>query len=119
MRFNTRFLEVPKIHKNFCYFLFLTYSCFFHFIVPSIFLTWPINLGALITSFTIFLWESAANFFLVKPPDQKKAFEVLKAEGILVRPREGENIEGTIRVSVGTLQDTERFIKAYLKMLEG
>ena len=64
-------------------------------------------------------WESAANFFLVKPPDQKKAFEVLKAEGILVRPREGENIEGTIRVSVGTLQDTERFIKAYLKMLEG
>ena len=62
-------------------------------------------------------WESAANFFLVKPPDQKKAFAVLKEEGILVRPREGENIEGTIRVSVGTLQDTERFIKAYSKIL--
>lgn len=63
-------------------------------------------------------WQSAANFFLVKPTNQKKALEVLESEGILVRPREGPNIEGTIRVSVGTQKDTEQFIKAYSKLLK-
>jgi len=36
----------------------------------------------------------------------------------LVRPRKGFNIEGTIRVSIGTLKDTNSFIKAYSKVLK-
>lgn len=62
-------------------------------------------------------WQGAANFLLVKPIDQKKALEVLESEGILVRPREGPNIEKTIRISIGTLKDTDKFIKAYSKVL--
>jgi len=62
-------------------------------------------------------WESAANFLLVKPNDVKIAFNILKSEGILVRPKEDPNIEGTMRVSIGTLKDTDRFIKAYSKLL--
>lgn len=63
-------------------------------------------------------WQSKANFLLVKPENQKKAIKILQSEGILVRAREGPNIEGTIRVSIGTLKDTERFIKAYSKILK-
>ena len=63
-------------------------------------------------------WQGPANFFLVRPDDQKKTIEVLESEGILVRPRKGPNIEGTIRVSIGTLEDTERFIEAYSKLLK-
>ena len=62
-------------------------------------------------------WPGAANFLLVKPADSQKAIEVLESEGILVRPRKGPNIEGTVRVSIGTLKDTERFITAFSKVL--
>jgi histidinol-phosphate aminotransferase len=62
-------------------------------------------------------WPGAANFLLVRPDDQEGAVEALKSEGILVRPREGPNIEGTFRVSIGTLEQTERFIDAYRKFL--
>ena len=63
-------------------------------------------------------WPGVANFLLVKPDDQKKALKILESEGILVRPREGPNIEETIRISIGTLKDTERFISAYSKLLK-
>lgn len=63
-------------------------------------------------------WPSAANFLLIKPDNQEKALEILQSQGILVRPRKGPNIEGTIRVSIGIVKDTERFIKAYSKILE-
>lgn len=62
-------------------------------------------------------WEGAANFLLVKPPNAQKVYDILKKEGILVRPRHGPNIEGTIRVSIGNLKDTKRFIKAYSKVI--
>jgi len=63
-------------------------------------------------------WPNSANFLLVKPKNQKKAIKILKSEGILVRQREDSNIKGTIRVSIGTLKDTNRFIKAYSKVLK-
>ena len=62
-------------------------------------------------------WSGVANFLLIKPIDQKKTLEVLESEGILVRPREGPNIEGTIRMSIGTLKDTDKFIRAFSKVL--
>ncbi len=62
-------------------------------------------------------WKSSANFLLIKPNDQKRALGVLESEGILVRPKEGPDNESLIRVSIGTLKDTERFIKAYSKLL--
>lgn len=63
-------------------------------------------------------WPSGANFLLVKPDNQERAIRVLQSADILVRPREGPNIEGTIRVSIGTLGNTERFIEAYSKFLK-
>ena len=63
-------------------------------------------------------WPSAANFLLIKPKNQKKAIKILQSEGILVRPRKGPNIDGTIRVSIGVLKDTNRFIRAYSKILK-
>jgi histidinol-phosphate aminotransferase len=62
-------------------------------------------------------YQGAANFLLIKPDNPENVADLLQSEGILVRPRKGPNIEGTIRVSVGTLKDTERFIKAYSKLL--
>ncbi|GAG66394.1 unnamed protein product, partial [marine sediment metagenome] len=65
----------------------------------------------------IAFYPSDANFILIKPEYRERTLDHLKREGILVRPREGPQIEGTLRISVGTLQDTERFIKAYSKLL--
>lgn len=60
-------------------------------------------------------FPGAANFLLIQPENPQTILQILKAEGILVRPR--EDPAGTIRVSIGTLGDTERFIKAYAKAL--
>ncbi|MDP4007196.1 MAG: histidinol-phosphate transaminase [bacterium] len=60
-------------------------------------------------------YPSLANFLLIAPAHPENIVEQLKRQGILVRPR--EDPLGTIRVSVGTLQDTERFIKAYSQIL--
>lgn len=56
-------------------------------------------------------YESSANFLLVRPEDSEKIFQRLQTEGILVRPR--KELPGTLRISIGTLKDTERFIQAY------
>lgn len=62
-------------------------------------------------------YPSSVNFLLIKPDNSKKAADLLQSEGILIRPRKGPNIEGTLRISIGTFENTERFIKAYSKLL--
>lgn len=66
----------------------------------------------------IAFYPSDANFILINPDDSQKFFDYFKKEGILIRPREGPHIEGTIRISIGTLQDTDRFIKVYSQFLK-
>ncbi len=61
-------------------------------------------------------YPSQANFLLIRPEDPGKAIQILREEGILVRPR--EDPPGTIRVSIGTLKDTNSFIRAYQKALK-
>lgn len=56
---------------------------------------------------------SAANFILFKPKNAKTVFEKLKENGVLVRPRGGERIEETVRITIGTVSQMEEFIKAY------
>ena len=53
-------------------------------------------------------WPSQANFILFKPKDSKKTFEELEKRGIRVRPREGVNIEETLRISVGLPDEMEK-----------
>ncbi len=63
-------------------------------------------------------FPSRANFLFLKVSQQKDIIEGLKSEGILVRPKKGlGNIDG-VRVSIGTLEDTEKFIKAFNKVFK-
>ncbi len=64
----------------------------------------------------IFL-PSRANFLLLKIENPEKIIEEFKERGILVRPKEWPDGSLAIRVSIGTLKDTERFIKTFSKML--
>lgn len=61
-------------------------------------------------------WPTEANLVLIDPPKETNLLEALKSEGILVRPRSGPEIEGTVRISIGTLKDTERVIQALEKV---
>jgi histidinol-phosphate aminotransferase len=65
----------------------------------------------------IIYFPSRANFILIKPCNRKRIIDNLMKHGILVRPRDSANIEGTIRITVGTLRDTELFINTYSEIL--
>jgi histidinol-phosphate aminotransferase len=60
-------------------------------------------------------FPGAANFLLVQPDNVDTIVQALKEQGILVRPR--KDVPGTVRVSIGTKQDTKRFIQAYTALL--
>ena len=60
-------------------------------------------------------YPSKANFLLIRPEDPERVLRILREEGILVRPR--KDVPGALRVSVGTVRDTERFMLAYSKAL--
>ena len=62
-------------------------------------------------------WPSAANFILIKPADQKACVDALKDRGILVRPRSGSPIDGTVRMTIGPKEETERLIAALEEIL--
>jgi len=60
----------------------------------------------------IFFYPSAANFLLLRVTNSQKLIEGLKSQGILVRPKLSPDGKEAVRVTIGTLEDTERFIKA-------
>ncbi len=77
----------------------------------------------------ISFYPSKANFLFLKVPNPEKigkenkfssspftaarVIEDLKSKGILVRSKKGPDGKETIRVSIGTLKDTDRFNKAF------
>ena len=65
----------------------------------------------------IFFYPSSANFLLLQLANPEKTIDDLKSKGILVRPKEGPNGQKAMRVSIGTFEDTERFLKAYTQSL--
>jgi histidinol-phosphate aminotransferase len=55
-------------------------------------------------------WPSEANFILfVSPKPPKELVAALRAKGILVRDR-SHDIAGTVRVTIGTPEQTRRFL---------
>ncbi len=66
----------------------------------------------------VFFYPSQANFLLLKIKNPEKIIEGLKEKGILVRPKPAPDGKLAIRITIGTLEDTERFIKAFGKMLD-
>ncbi len=66
----------------------------------------------------IFFYPSKANFLLLKIENPEKVIEDLKSKGILVRPKSAPDGQKAMRVSIGTLEDTERFIRAVSAILD-
>lgn len=64
------------------------------------------------TKNNITFYPSSGNFLLFKP-NRKQVEKILKKNGILVRPQNKTNIENTLRVSIGTVDQMKRFIKVY------
>lgn len=62
-------------------------------------------------------FPSAANFLFLKVLNPKRIIDNLKADGILVRPKEGPGNKGGVRVAIGVLADTERFIQSFGKCI--
>jgi len=60
----------------------------------------------------IFFYPSRANFLLLRFKDPEKIIKNLESEGILVRPKSAPDGQKAVRVSIGKVEDTERFIRA-------
>ena len=65
----------------------------------------------------IFFYPSSANFLLLKVSNPQKIIEDFKSQGILLRPKLAPDGKEAVRVSIGTLEDTDRFIQVYSKLL--
>jgi histidinol-phosphate aminotransferase len=59
-------------------------------------------------------YPSAANFVLVRFPDGPRAFEALKARGILVRSFQGSHplLADCLRLTVGTPEENGKLVEA-------
>jgi len=75
------------------------------------------KLEAFLRGKEIFFYPSAANFLLLKVPNPEKIIEGLKNKEILVRPKTAPGGQKAIRISVGTREDIEKFIKAFKEVL--
>lgn len=60
-------------------------------------------------------YPSSANFILFQPEDQKEMFQYLLDQGIRTRPRKGPNIDGSIRICIGTVEQTKKVIEVFEK----
>ena len=58
-------------------------------------------------------YPSSANFLMLRISNPEKMIENLKTKGILVRLKKSASGDKAIRVSIGTLKDTRRFIEAF------
>jgi histidinol-phosphate aminotransferase len=64
----------------------------------------------------ITFYKSAGNFLLYRPFVEEEA-EILKENGILVRPQDKTNIKGALRLTIGTVNQMKRFIKIYQNVI--
>jgi histidinol-phosphate aminotransferase len=65
------------------------------------------------------VYPSAANFFLVRVPDGMRAFESLKAQGVLVRNFHGSHpmLANCLRITVGTPDENRTLVSAMREAL--
>jgi histidinol-phosphate aminotransferase len=67
----------------------------------------------------ISFYPSLANFLMLKVENPEKIIEKLAAKGVLVRPKENSAGNKAIRVSIGALRETERFIGVFEEVIKG
>lgn len=65
---------------------------------------------------SIVFYQSAGNFLLYRPLVEQEA-EILKKNGILVRPQDKTNIDGALRLTIGTTDQMKQFIKVYQNVI--
>ncbi|MES3000981.1 MAG: histidinol-phosphate transaminase [Pseudomonadota bacterium] len=59
------------------------------------------------------VFPSQANFLLIRTPDALAAYEALLRHGVLVRRQDSlHGLQGCIRVTVGTVQENDAFLRA-------
>lgn len=63
-------------------------------------------------------WPTVANYVLIFPPDPDALYQALMAAGILVRPRHDAKGKKGLRVTFGTLAQTQHLINALGKFFE-
>ena len=56
--------------------------------------------------------RSDSNFILLKPSDAESFYSSLEKAGIRTRPQKNNGIDGTVRVTIGTQSQMEKFIMA-------
>lgn len=61
----------------------------------------------------ITFYPSAANFILFKPDGAAEVAETLDQNGVRLRPQHKPPIEDTLRISIGTVPEMQRFIEIY------
>ncbi|WNO09761.1 histidinol-phosphate transaminase [Teredinibacter sp. KSP-S5-2] len=64
-------------------------------------------------------WRSGANFIWMFPEDAAQVEEGLRKAGILVRPKADEKGRMGLRITIGTLEQTERLISVLGALLPG
>ncbi len=69
------------------------------------------------TEHEIPFYPSAANFILFKPDQPGKIYRKLVENGVRVRPQSQKNLNGMLRVSIGTVNQMKKFITAYENIL--
>ncbi len=62
-------------------------------------------------------YPSSGNFILFQPPDWKRVFERLEQNGVMVRAQNKVNIEGSLRLTVGTLAQMQEFARIYREVI--
>ena len=65
----------------------------------------------------ILFYKSEANFILFKPVNPQEVEKILRKNGILIRPQDKPGIQGTLRVSIGTVSQMQKFIDIYKKFV--
>jgi len=63
-------------------------------------------------------WPTRANFVLLHPPHALAMEAALRADLILTRPRQGPQIENTLRITLGTAEQTDKLIRSLKKFLD-
>ena len=71
-----------------------------------------------IAAMGIEVWESQANFVLVRPPDGEGMVRTLAAHGIRVRSTARNGFPGGIRVTAGLEDENRRFLSAFADALD-
>lgn len=69
-----------------------------------------INMGAKVR-------ETVTNFILIKVDDERKMYEALLREGIIVRPASDLGLDGYLRVSIGLPEENEQFVGIFRKLM--